>query len=377
MPEGVSPGKKMSYPEAIYLDTNMLITLKKDLNTPEYQELRDICNNLKIPILVPKLVLDELISFYLNEQLEKNYQKLDSLINKLSYYATSEQDINVKINKDKISKDLAKHITTQIKKVGIKIIPTPQIELETLINRAVNKIRPFREKDKGFRDTIILYTILNYAKDHSKGNHLFVTNDGDFEHDDVSKTASDLKVKLIIFKSIQEAKEYLQKFLKDTYQTYLLLRSKNLEKFLISQLDTIASFIKKEGTFSEMFFHDKLIKEPFVQKGLKRINGIEPIEIINVNMGFLPKDQEKGWTEISFMINLKFFITVEIQKFPWPPRLAIGMDKDVEMAKFSFLPKESELKEEEITSYAFVSAEVLVDQNLNFYDLKFTIPPGY
>ena len=209
---------KTSYPQAVYLDTNILTSLNRELNTPEYQELKNICDNLNISIFVPQIVLDEWIFHNLEEQTKKDFKQLDSLLQKIGNYVISEEDISVKIDKDKIIKELEKYLKNQITKVGIKIIQTPQIGLENLINRAVSKIRPFKKEDKGFRDTIILYTILNYAKDFPKGNHLLITKDGDFDHSDVFNTASDFKVKLFIIKSIEEAKRSLQDFLQQAYK---------------------------------------------------------------------------------------------------------------------------------------------------------------
>lgn len=362
----------MSYPKAIYLDTNILIGLRKEITTPEFQVLKNICNNLNIPILIPQVVYDEWIFHYTNEEVPKIFKKIDSSLQELENYVVSLEDISVKINKNKILKELKSYLTNRIQEVGIETISTSQIQLETLLNRAIKKIRPFKEKDKGFRDTVILYTILNYAKDFSEGDHLLITNDGDFDHNDVYKTASDFNVNLIILKSVQEALSYLQKYLERAYKQFLKLRAKKLEEFLKNQQEEIITFIREHGTFSDMFFWQEPRKDPFFIKSIKKINYIELEDIYGANAGFLPEGAKQGWVEISFVAKLKFLVTTEIMQIPWPLRLSVGKNRDVEIFSSTILPQEKEQQEEEIEKDLTIYAKALVDANDNYSGLKIT-----
>lgn len=61
-------------------------------------------------------------------------------------------------------------------------IPFPNVSLQTLVERAVSKRRPFREEDKGFRDTLIWLSLLVLLKT-SDDSIVFITNDEGFRKD--------------------------------------------------------------------------------------------------------------------------------------------------------------------------------------------------
>ncbi len=61
-------------------------------------------------------------------------------------------------------------------------IPFPTITLQELLQRAISKLRPFREVDKGFRDTLIWLSLLTLLKS-SNENIVFITNDEGFRKD--------------------------------------------------------------------------------------------------------------------------------------------------------------------------------------------------
>jgi predicted nucleic acid-binding protein len=364
----------MHYPEAIYLDTNILRKLKKEIDAPEFQVLKNICDNLKISIFVPQLVLEEWIFYYTNEKVKEDFKQIHSLLKRLNSYIVSKEDISVKINENKIIEELEDYLKNQITRVGIGIIQRPKIKLDTLIKRSIKKIRPFKDGDKGFRDTIILYSILSHAKKFQKGVHLFITEDGDFDYPDVFKTASEFGIKLIIFKSLEEAKNYVQEFLKKAYKGYIMMRTKKAEDFLVSNSQEIITFVRKYGTFSDMFFLTELSKDAFF-KTIKRINNIDLIEIYKINVGFLPEGLKEGTIEISFVARLKLFISVEIAQRFLPPKLSLGIDRDIAIL-YSILqqtPKEQKAEEEEIiVKDLSIYAEAKVNSEENFSNLKIT-----
>lgn len=188
-----------------------------------------------------------------------------------------------------------------------------------------------------------MYSILQYAKKrYPTDTHIFVTNDGDFEHEDVYKTADKNK----------------------------------LNKYLESQIENITSFVKKHGTFSDWFFFLGK-KEPFLYKSIKKMNDIKAIYVLDSNMGYLPAGVEKGQVEITCMVQFKFNVIVEVTKYAWPQRLPIGVDKDSEMLKSTFLPMQSEMVDEEIERSVQINGQIIVDNQYNFFDLKLTNIVGF
>ncbi len=376
----------MSQPKAVYLDTSILRTFKKEINTPEFQELQNICNKLGVSILVPQIVVDEWIQYYLTKRAPDLFEKIDTAINNLNMITLSKKNLEFKIEKTHILTELKTYLVEQIPKVGMEIINTPEIKLDTLIDRAIKYVKPFKDKDKGFKDTIILFTILEHAKIFPQGQHLFVTNDGDFDNADVLQTASEFEVRLLVFKSVEDVKNHLQKYLKKRYERFLLHRSMILADHLGTQKEKIINHIKEHSGFSDMFFYDDLLEKPdipailkamsgeykpelFKSKSFKKINDIDLVEIINAKAGFLPKLEEKDWVDVSFGARIKFFLTVEVSHSRLSPKVSVGQEMDLVTFKPEYLLPRRELKEEIVIKEITIHAKVLVDKKDMYSDL--------
>jgi len=103
----------------------------------------------------------------------------------------------------------------------------PDIPLQILVERAVLKKRPFREEDKGFRDTLIWLSLLAQMK--ASGESLvFITNDEGFRKD---KGTNDVHPDLLS----DLARENIQP------ERFILYRSLNefVEKFISPNLQSL------------------------------------------------------------------------------------------------------------------------------------------
>lgn len=365
----------MGFPKSVYFDTNTFRNLKKDITTPEYQELQNMCEKLRVTIAIPEIVKEEWLDYYLNQRLVKLFDKLASAIEELNYLIIDKQDLNLKINENSISSNLKTHLEDQLKKTGLLIIETPNMKLSDLVSRAVKKIRPFCSEDKGFRDTMILFTILNHAKKYPKNDHFLISKDGDFSNDDVKKAAKEYGVNLIIHRSIQETIHYLGKFLEDKVKAILEQRSKKLEDFLKEKKEDIISFIRERGAFSELFFTEDLKKAAFTTKYLKLIKSIELLDIYNSRAGFLPKGQDQGLINISFEVKIKFLVLVDTHLYGWPPTFSIGQEIESENIWQSGIEKRKE--DEEIIKDLHISGQVYIDSDKNFSKLEIGLPIGF
>lgn len=58
-----------------------------------------------------------------------------------------------------------KFIRAAVESANGLIVPTPKIELEEIVRRSIRRARPFTSGDKGFRDTLIWYGILELVKE--------------------------------------------------------------------------------------------------------------------------------------------------------------------------------------------------------------------
>lgn len=158
----------------IIFDTNILVKrrLLKDIKVliDQHKKIGDV--------YITETVLDEFTNF--NYQIMKT-EVVDGLVKYPFMYEIL--DINYDIENIH-SKKTSREIKHTIKKLfEDKIIGLNTIELEEVYGRAIRKIPPFdssKKSDKGFKDTLIWLSIINY--DYTNYSEVFfITNDSVFK----------------------------------------------------------------------------------------------------------------------------------------------------------------------------------------------------
>jgi hypothetical protein len=366
----------MKFPGHIYFDTNILRKLRKEINTPEYQVLRKITKDLNICIAIPEIVEKEWIHYHIEERAKTNIEAFEKLASKLSSDVPIKEDVKISINKDKILADLNHYLADRLVKEEIKIIKTPKIEIDSLIEKAVRKIKPFKDEDVGFKDTMILMTLLNYATNFPEDGHLFITDDSVFYEDEIKNAALEHKIDLTVLKSVQEAIEYLRTFLKKTIKEMMEKRSHNLNRFLMEQKENIADYIKKNARFDENMFLSELGRDPSVFGQIQSIKDIELKEIINSNAGFLKLNKKKDWVDVSFQAKLSFAVLIKYSpSIPFTSKLAVGIDRDLmQVSRWLPILSKPEFRDGIIAKNITINAEAQVDEAGKFYDIRFPFP---
>ena len=145
----------------IYFDTNILKSLDFNIHKdPKLTILREvILKPLGVDIFIPEIVLEELRILRLDTA-KKKISRLKTDTEIINKWVTSK--ISYAMDEYKLIEEISKNIDENIKQSGIKVFNTSfdKIDIREITNKAVNKIRPFKEDGKGYKDMIILESIL-------------------------------------------------------------------------------------------------------------------------------------------------------------------------------------------------------------------------
>lgn len=143
------------------------------------------------------------------------------------------------------SKNYEKILETEsnsfLKRNNIEIIPTIGIKQQMLIDRAMGKIPPFKEGDKGFKDTVIWLSMLDDVEKNKDSSYIFCTNNTkDFiEEDCKDEFKKHSKKDFEIVKEMSDLKEYLDK--KFVLKLALKALHEKIEDELRQKIGTITS----------------------------------------------------------------------------------------------------------------------------------------
>jgi len=257
----------------LYIDTSTLYSLDFDIKEdPRFKELKNILNLLGIKIYIPKIVLDELIILIKQdfkrefEYLGKGVKRLNDRVSNFNKFLISKINFmkpNIEVNEE----ELLVNLHNNIKEAGIEVFENPleNIKMQELLNMAINQKKPFASGDKGFKDAIILFSILEHIKKDIESECIFLTgNSKDFNSEDVDikDLINKCGAKLSIIFSIEELNSHLVKYLETKQREIIELRKKRIKEFLDSQKPLIKDFINKAS------FDDRNLSASLTSGGL-------------------------------------------------------------------------------------------------------------
>lgn len=278
-------GKKRELPKD-YLGSS-LTNIVEFINKSKLQE--------KVLIFIPELVQRELVS-HMAERTAQIKSSLGSIKNELS---NCYEGIQVSHGLDAYDEEsIAKLVTQSLNKSNIGIIKTSGTSAIKLVDRWFSGTKPFgsKESEKGFKDTLIWLSILNFAKDLDTDERvIFLTgNINDYTAETADEFKKQIGMNIDIVGSETEVKELLDKIckLKLNYQKVkkdsieLLNKPSELEKIK----NSIMSFgEKKTNTLSAILGRESFSKsvlaygERFLRVDISKFNetDIENLDIDN------------------------------------------------------------------------------------------------
>ncbi len=163
-------------------DTNTIRTVEHDLHlfNKEFLDFwAQIASSYEVTLQLPYIVLEEIREQKLAFALQNARQGLRSLQH---LWAITGKDIKIDIDgEDSVRKSLTAQLRSQFVQLpgDHRLIPVPyeQIDLGELAQRAVQRVSPF-EKDKGFKDALILETVNKVIRDNPSRDVALVSRDG-------------------------------------------------------------------------------------------------------------------------------------------------------------------------------------------------------
>ena len=164
----------------LVMDTNIYFN-HFFLKLRSFSLLKNSLENLNIEWILPEIVMDEVSGKYkekltdLKNNIEKINKEIDNLIGE-------EKQIKFDINQDLMANNYKNSLQELFQShENMKTVPYPSTTHKEIANRAILKLKPFKENGKGYRDCLIWETIKSLLKENPDSNLIFVTaNRSDF-----------------------------------------------------------------------------------------------------------------------------------------------------------------------------------------------------
>lgn len=294
----------------IFIDTN-LIYGHYHLQNANLQYLLNYLENTDSTLAVSEIVCNEIDNKF-NIELNAITNTLANSIKKFETLSNEHFDFPELALKEPYSfKKLLQHRSDRVDYFPYSI------SNDKLVLRAIKKIRPFKEDDKGFRDTLIWLSFLEYLKLNSSDDVAFINNNSsDFYNLDKTDFHEDLKEDIKFygltntFRVYDSIKDFINKEVgtKHKYTADIIM-----EEFIYPQESKIEEMVESYINSQSLTWFTELLKEHsrsfdklanLSSFNFDIIEGIEDPELLN-------------WEQIEenkFFGELRFFLRiVEIQ----------------------------------------------------------------
>lgn len=179
----------------IFIDTNIFFN-HWHLKTPLFELLANYISNERATVLVSEVVCEEMNAKFQSERALAAKEMVNTLRRMNDFQSDPKTAAPLHLDETYEFRDILKK-----RFENLKLVPFDKVSHSLLVPRAIRSVRPFRENEKGYRDSLMWLSLLEYLKDeHSNlAEIIFINaNSTDFFQKDSAelKLHADLKADL-------------------------------------------------------------------------------------------------------------------------------------------------------------------------------------
>lgn len=156
----------------LFIDTNIFFN-NWYLRSAHFQILSNYIKNTDARVLMPKAICEEVENKY-RVELRRTRDEVQKALRNAGNFCFEP----FKVDLDQFPNDDFNFFeTTKSVFKNVDLISYEDVDQKTIFSKALNAKRPFREKEKGYRDTLIWLSLIDHIKDNDiKGEIIVITN---------------------------------------------------------------------------------------------------------------------------------------------------------------------------------------------------------
>lgn len=295
----------------LVLDSNAIIEKNWRLSGPDFELLLQATRGDHIQLVVPELVVQETVNQYrikLNDKLSKAESATHDL-NKLVFHADPIDNFHVDIDRE--VEQYEQLLRNRLEELGAECPGYDDVPHAVLVGKALERKRPFKEKDRGYRDGLLWEVVLRKVANNDHQTMFVTDNKNDFYkkendeeiHTDLRQEIEDAHLeedRIVLYRHLSPVvDEHVKPFLED--------RKAQLDNFLFenwfeSELNSIISLLtSKISDASEMNFPPELFSAPYIE-----LLGL----VTNETEDIYEVDNGEVYIEVNAVVETSFILNV-------------------------------------------------------------------
>jgi hypothetical protein len=325
----------MEWPRKVFLESTALFQQGSKLQKPELAKLKERQGNLKFDVLVSEVSWAEYV--------RQRADKLNELAGDLKSVSTRLVDWNqdsqgviaAQAKLLEFRKDIGKLYANKATDAGINILDLPVIDVRRLFRMSMDRVPPFEQSkddksEKGFRDALIMFSILENIKGRPEDFSLVVTNDGLLTKG-LNIHADEFKTKLTVVPNLDEAIAHIDARVDAWYRDFLRKESEAAKAELTRHMKEISDQVTAIRELSDADFGvgtlGAMLAAPRVLdfgESIERVSSLRVDQIESAVWG----DKDKPESRILFRIRCTANVVTSVTTpFSWaaaPTKYEVG-----------------------------------------------------
>lgn len=297
------------------LDTSTLIGVGWPRHGLALDDIVETCNALGVPVLLPEIVLTEAEAAW-QRRAGELVQKCRDTVRELDRRAP---DLGAKLtlpDAKALAESYAKVAADVVGRWHPTIVPLPKISLEEAARLSARQELPFADADLSFRDSLILWSMLDALKHGSVLGLL--SEDKFFLHSRVRAMATARGCIVVVFNTLEEARKLVETMARVTALKEVFDASAKQEERLLTALrkdfDRLEAYVRAELRVPEY---------PFGISGhVEAVRNINVLELTGAHVR-LPFEVKTS-PDASADLTLKVEVTISKIKPAGPRVLGVG-----------------------------------------------------
>lgn len=303
----------ITLPAVFFLDTNILDALPETLESGELNSLVSEAKEVHCKVYLPDVVAREWIKHRLYNAVD-SYVDIRKGSGHLRKYIDAIPDFE--LESKAIADAVFKVGIQRIKNADLRILRPPFINTRSITSNAVYEVAPFAPEGKGFKDELIVLSMLDVVSRWNFKSCILVTKDKHFSEKDISSRFKPFDVDFITVDKLQNATQLIVDTLDEAVQRHYEKVIREVTEYAKSNWDEISlSIIDKVNSdgVSELRITHAYGEPPSVLEGtVKRIVSVKPLEIKEATPGI--PDESTGLTPITISVDVELELEYERMK---------------------------------------------------------------
>jgi len=325
-----------NWPQRVFLESTSLFQQGSKLQKPEFAKLLELRDLLKFDLMVSEVSWAEYVR-QREDKLDELARDIKSVDVRLGDWNQDTKNIKASLAQlAELKKTIRDVYDKKAKESGIQILGIPAINVYRLFHMAIDRVPPFEQSkddktEKGFRDALIMFTILATIEGRPEDHSLVITQDalltkGLKHHEDEFKTV------VTTASNLDEANAHIEARVNEWYRKYLVKESDEAKAELAKYEKDISDQVKaiRELTDFDLgtgpFFFALGSKKLEVGESIQRVNGLKVDGVDSA----VWRDKNKDESRILFRVRCSATVVTSVSPtlpFFSPTKYPIGGEK--------------------------------------------------